>query len=198
MSEVKLEKYTAMAGATINMLKHVYTTEKGIDIQRALFMASALAGYACHKAVKDLGGNFVKVETKSGKNYYFGDDVNHYLLESSTSVFGFVNAVTKISVEEVQAVVSAVASSIGNEDYKIWGGAPLDFAYNEAKSCFEGIYENMTAKVCESPSEWPIYFGIVLQNIILDALKAGAPTKEVAIMAMECALIVSKMDEDSI
>ena len=180
------------------MIKHVYTTEKGIEIQRALFTAAALAGFACHKAVKEEGGSFVKVETKAGKTFYFGDDVNKYLLENPYCIYSFVNAVAKIADEDSRAVVSSVAESIGNEDYKVWGSVSLEFAYNEAKSCFDGIYENMTSKVCEKPSEWPIYFGIVLQNIILDALKTGVPENVVALMALECACIVSKMDEDSI
>ena len=55
----------------------------------------------------------------------------------------------------------------------------------------------MTAKFCKVPNEWPVLYGIVLQNIMLEAMKV-APREEIAKMAMECAAIISKMDDDSV
>ena len=75
------------AGGIIEMLKHVFTTDKGLDITMPLLYAAGLAGYACHQAVKATKGSFVQVTTTDGKNYYFGDDVNKYLLENRTSVY---------------------------------------------------------------------------------------------------------------
>ena len=184
------------AGHIIEMLKHVFTTDKGLDIRKALIFSSSLAGYACHQAVIGEKKSFVIVETKDKKKFYFGDDVNKYLLENKNSVIGLCNAIVNLSNEDILKMVSDFAKNVGNEDMTLCGLEPQNI-FNEVKQCWDGIYENMTSKYCKSPSEYPILFGIVLQNMLIIALKAGAPKDEAGKIAMECAIAVSKMDTDS-
>lgn len=56
----------------------------------------------------------------------------------------------------------------------------------------------MIAKNCKSPSDWPVMFGIVLQNILNMSLEAGAPEDEAGRIAIECTVVISKMDDDSL
>ena len=41
-------------------------------------------------------------------------------------------------------------------------------------------------------------FGITTQMIILKAIEAGAGAEEAGLMAMQCAYVISKMDDDSL
>ena len=56
----------------------------------------------------------------------------------------------------------------------------------------------MTVPFCKAPSEWPVLYGIVMQNILIESIKVGAPAEEAGRMAMECALVISRMDTDSL
>lgn len=190
-----LKRISANASNVINMFKAYFNTPKGLDARMALIFTSSLAGYACHKAVEANHEQFMRVTTTSGQNFYFGDDLNKYLLESSLNVVGFITAVTDIDSEEVISIVSDFANNVGKE-YKVCGFEPK-WLYDQVSDCWGGIYDNMTSKYCKSPSEWPILFGIVVQNILMTAINAGAPKQEAGKIAIECAVAVSKMDEDS-
>ena len=190
-----LKRISANAGNAVNMFKAYFNTPKGLDARMALIFTSALAGFSCHKAVEANHEKFMRVTTDSGKNYYFGDDLNRYLLESSLNVIGFITAVTGIGKEDVLTIVSDFANNVGS-DFKVCGFEPKEL-YDQVSECWDGIFDNMTSRYCKSPSEWPILFGIVVQNILMTAIGAGAPKDEAGKIAVECAVAVSKMDKDS-
>ena len=190
-----LKRISANAGNAVNMFKAYFNTPKGLDARMALIFTSALAGFSCHKAVEANHEKFMRVTTDSGKNYYFGDDLNRYLIESSLNVIGFITAVTEIGRDDVLTIVSDFANNVGN-DFKVCGFEPKDL-YDQVSECWDGIFDNMTSRYCKSPSEWPILFGIVVQNILMTAIGAGAPKDEAGKIAVECAVAVSKMDKDS-
>ena len=197
-----LERLAGKAGSIIAMFNHVFSTEKGFDAQKGLLFASGLAGFACHQAVKATGGLFVVVETDAHKKFYMGDAVNRYLLEGEYSVLSFCSGFYKQAAEgnpvpEVTPLITKAVSEIGSRQYRIWNVYPPAYVFTEIKNCWDGIYENMTAKYCESPEEWPVLFGIVLQNMMMTAAKVITP-EEAFRLSMECALFISKMDEESI
>ncbi|MBQ8068004.1 MAG: hypothetical protein IJ201_06645 [Solobacterium sp.] len=185
------------AGKVIAMLKGTLRTEQGTDLTACLLYAAGLAGMACHEAVKASNGSFHVATVKDGRKFYFGDDVNRYLLEGRTSVFSFCNAVTNVTADTVRALAVSVVQRVGGEDLTIWN-MPADIVYQRIKTCWDGIHENMTVRFCKAPSEWPVLYGIVMQNILLESIKVGAPAEEAGRMAMECALVISRMDTDSL
>ncbi|MBR3629208.1 MAG: hypothetical protein IKN55_01885 [Oscillospiraceae bacterium] len=197
-----LERLAGKAGSILAMFSSVFQTEQGFDVQKGLLFASGLAGYACHQAVKSTGGLFVVVETDDHKKYYMGDEVNKYLLEGQYSVLSFcvgfcTHAAPGEPVPDVLPLVRKAAAVLGSGEYRIWNKYPPAYVFGEIKNCWDGIYENMTAKYCESPEEWPVLFGIVLQNMMSVAAKVIKP-EEAFRLAMECALYISKMDEESV
>ena len=194
--EQVVKRLAGKAGGMIRMFKDSFNTPNGIDIRRALVFTASLAGHACHRAVKAEGGSFAVVTTNAGKKFYFGDDLNKYLLENRTSVVSFITAVTGVPQQDVLSIVVAFTQSVGGKELTVCGYDPKPL-YEQVKSCWEGIYDNMTSKYCGSPAEWPVLFGIVVQNILLAAIGAGAPGDEAGRIAIECAAAVSKMDEDS-
>ena len=191
------KRLASNAGSVIAMLKGTLRNEQGTDLTACLLYAAGLAGMACHEAVKASNGSFHVATVKDGRKFYFGDDVNRYLLESRTSVFSFCNAVTNVTADNVRALAVSVVQRVGGEDLTVWN-MPADIVYQRIRACWDGIHENMTARFCKAPSEWLVLYGIVLQNIFLESIKAGAPAEEAGRMAMECALIISRMDTDSL
>ena len=191
-----LKRLAGNAGNMIEMFKAHFNTSNGVDIRSALIFTSALAGHACHRAVKTEGGVFSVVSTKTGKNFYFGDDVNKYLLENRLSIVSFCTAVTDVTGDDVLKIAADQAMRIGAESSKICGYDPKSL-YEQVSQCWDGIFDNMISKYCKSSAEWPVLFGIVLQNILITAINTGAPKDEAGRIAVECAMAVSKMDSDS-
>lgn len=191
-----LDRLCGEAGHLIEMFRHYFSTPQGVDLRRALVFTAALAGHACHRAVKAENGTFAVVTDRDGKNYYFGDDLNRYLLENSMSVAGFCTAVTGLTREDVLAAVAGCANAVGSEDHTVCGYDP-GVLYREVSDCWDGIFDNMTARYCKTPSEWPVLYGIVLQNFLMTALDAGAPEEEAGRIALVSAVYMSKLDRDS-
>ena len=194
----------ALAGALaiVNMLKSIFNTSTGFDIQKSLLYASGLAGYACHQAVKAGNETFVVVETSDHKKFYMGDALNKYLLEDKYSVLAFCNGFfSNIAKGESRPdaleIVKKVIAVIGDKNYKIWNIYQPNEAYSEIKNCWDGIYDNMIAAYCQSPQEWPVLFAVVLQNIMLIAIDT-IPIATLYNMVLECAIYISKMDSDPI
>ena len=190
-----VERLAKEAGHIISMFEHVYA-----DKNERIKYVSALAGYACHQAVVANGEPLVKVETTDGLEYYLGDSVNYYLLEGPFSVLVFLQGCYEYKTGsrnklDIIPVVQNAIKNIGNDAYKIWGEDTPDLLYLRTKECWNGIYQNMTGVYCKNPSEWPVLYGIVLQNIIL---KADVDVKESFYKALECVLFISKMDDKSI
>ena len=194
--EQMVERLAGKAGNIIAMLRSVFTTPEGLDIATAIIFAAGLAGYACHEAVCAEHGTFAVVTTKNGEKYYFGDGVNKYLLESRTSVIGFCNAIADLPEEKVLGIIASFAQGIGSEDMAVCGLKPAEL-YEQIDQCWKGIFHNMTDQYCQSPSEWPVLFGIVTQNLLVTAYQAGAPKEEATGMAIECAAALSKMGKDT-
>ena len=128
---------------------------------------------------------------------YYGEAVNKYLMEDHLSVLAFINAVASLKEEQIGGLAAEMTNSLGTDRFNIWGMAPGS-VYTKIKECWDGIYDNMTCNYCKDPSEWPILFGITTQMIVQKAIQAGAGPEEAALMAMQCAYVISKMDDDSL
>lgn len=198
----KISRIAKNAGNIVDMLGNAYKTEKGVDGLKILLFASGLAGYACHRAVKDSGKPFVEVKSTDGRIYYLGDDVNYYLLQGKSSVLSFMNGLYNMVCPDKElpnfaVILQNVTLHFGEDDYKIAGVVSPDVLFPEVVNCFDGIFENMTSKYCEGEDEWPILFGIALQNVMNEVMKVGNPDL-VYNVALECLLFISKMDFESL
>lgn len=193
----KLDRLAKGADRVAAMLMATLRTPQGVDVKFPLLYASGLAGHACRQAVKALGGQVAVITTKDGKTYYYGDAVNKYLMEDHLSVLSFVNAVCHLKEEQVTGIAVEMTNSLGTDRFNIWNMTP-ESVYSQIKECWDGIFDNMTRRFCKDPSEWPILFGITTQMILQKALQAGAGEEEAGLMAMQCAYVISKMDDDSL
>ncbi len=195
VTDEDVKRLSMDAGHMIAMFEHVYS-----DKSECLKVVSALAGYACHEAVKTNKERFITIQSKDNREYYFGDDLNYYLLEGPYSVLGFAGGYYEaktgsVGTPDVKVLVENAIAAVGDEQYKIWNQEEPEQLYNRVKECWQGIYGNMTGKYCRNAAEWPILFGIVMQNIMF---RAEAEPEEVFNKAMESALFISKMDVKSL
>ena len=202
VTEESLKRILNGAGPILNMLTGMFTTKAGFDISKALFYSAALTGYASHQAVKTYNPDlFVLVQTKNGATYYYGDAVNTYLFESQYNYLQFCNAAyNKVfpneEIPEFKKAIEKVANNLGNDQYLVCDIYKQDYAYNMVKQCWNGSYDNMTAKYCVEPYEWPILFSIVNQNLMIKAFPV-APKETIYLNSIEIATFISKLDDNS-
>lgn len=192
-----INRLCSHAGNIIAMLKAVLSGKNGTDLYIVTLYAAGLAGIACHEAVKALGEPMVEVGCANGKKYYMGDAVNKYLHENKYSVTGFACAITQMPQSAVLTIVQRQASTIGTESFVVAGNMDPDDLYKNIKGCWDGIKNNMTLQYCKKPEEWPVLYGIVLQNIMKEAMNLAAK-EAIFNTAVDVACALSKMDQESL
>lgn len=194
-----------IAGNAVNiaeMLKERFSGPFGLDNKKVLMLSAGMAGYACHQAVMANKQPYNLVTATDGRKFYMGDSVNKYLLDGKYSVLswcdGFFETAGKFFTKpDPMEIVKKEVNVTANKEYRIWDSVSPAVAYKEVRACWEGIYDNMTAKYCSKPDEWPVLYGIVLQNIMLEVSRMMT-LSDVYDKALECAIYISKMDEDSL
>lgn len=202
MENADFDRLRNKATAIINMFNSVFNTPQGFSDAAAIMHSAGLAGYACHQAVIANHEKFVVVETADKKRFYMGEDLNKYLLEGRYSVLSFCNGFFEHfakgeSRPDVLELIKRGVEVLGNPDYRIWGKFEPKYVYDKIKNCWDGIYDNMTAAYCQTPQEMPILFAIVLQNFMIKALD-HIPAASLYRTSLECAIYISKMDNDSV
>ena len=166
-----VQRLCSYAPNIIAMLKSVLSEKNGTDMYVVLLYAAGLAGIACYEAASSQGKEMVIVECKNGKKYYMGDSINQYLHENKMSVSMFVMTVTNSSKESLLEIIKNQASTIGSDSFVIENNIKPEDLYINVKKCWDGIKNNMTLEYCKNPDEWPVLYGIVLQNVILESMK---------------------------
>lgn len=53
ITDEDIQRLSAKAGTIVGILNHMFTSPEGIDIYRSLLYAAGLAGFVCHRAVKE-------------------------------------------------------------------------------------------------------------------------------------------------
>ena len=193
-----------IAGNAVNiaeMLKERFSGPFGLDNKKVLMLSAGMAGYACHQAVMANKLPYNPVTEAYGRKFYIGDSVNKYLIDGKYSVLswcdGFFETAGKFFTKpDPMEVVKKEVNAVKNKEYRIWDSESPVVTYKEVQACWEGIYDNMTAKYCNKPDEWPVLYGIVLQNIMLEVSRIMT-ISDVYEKALECAIYISWMDEDS-
>lgn len=194
VTSLDVQRLVKDAGCIVAMFERVCTDE-----MERLKLVSALVGYATHQAVIANEEDFVRIGTEDGLVFYFGDAVNYYLLEGPYNLLCFLKGYYENNAKDpkdfdINTTIRNAAVSVGNTSYRIWGEYTPKSVYKATKDCWQGIYDNLTARFCKNPSEWPVLYSIVLQNVMF---KMNIDPQEGFLKALECALYVSKMDKDS-
>jgi hypothetical protein len=182
--------------------------ERGVHVDSLLCALGALAGYSCQASLRaqaiDKGlpeiAALVVVDTKIGKKYFFGDPLNQALVESEHSIWSLAGSAAKHNgckqLPDINAIFKHVSSTIGDETFGIprfpAGHNASDSPVNFLKALWPALFP-VAKQFCAHPSEWPILFGVAIQEAI-DASKAALAPDVALLIVMESAVPMSKID----
>lgn len=183
-------------------------TEKGVHIESILCALSALAGYACQASLRvqalEKGMSevtaLVVIDTANGKKYFFGDPLNQLLVESKYSVWSLAAGAAQHNgcsqLPDINDIFRHVTTTVGNDNFGIPRlpdkHQPSDTPVNYLKALWPHLLP-VIKQFCPTPSEWPILYGLAIQEVI-DMAK-GIITPDLALtIVMESAIPMSKID----
>lgn len=184
-------------------------TEKGVHAESLLCALASLAGYACQAAVRaewvEEKGQletkaFTIISTNNGQRFFFGDLPNQALIEQEYSVLRLSAGVAReLGAEkefDFKSVFEHVAASIGSDSFGVPrlpdghrpGDLPIKYLQVLWPNCLALVKE-----FCAKPAEWPILFGIAIQQAMLYC-KAIMPPDLALTIVMESAVPMAKVD----
>jgi hypothetical protein len=183
-------------------------SSKGVHVESLLCALGALAGYACQanlraqafaKGMRETAA-FQTVETSDGKQYFFGDPLNHALVEEQLSVWSIVGgAVQHAGAKEfpdLKELFQHTSSVLGTRQFGIprlpENHKPGDMPVNYLKAIWPKLFP--TVKLfCPNPAHWPVLYSLAIQ----EAIHAGKYTIDPGLalrIVMESAIPMSKVD----
>nr|WP_315469192.1 hypothetical protein [uncultured Undibacterium sp.] len=185
------------------------STEKGIHLESLLSALGALAGYACQVSVREdfvvrqgraENDVFILVHSKQNSDtYYFGDLLNRPLAESRYSVWSLASGATqKLGLQELidlHDIFKHVTATLGTVDF----GVPRIADEHKAKEIPLNYVSFLWPQLfplaqnfCPNPTDWPIIFGVAIQEILFASKDLIAPNLALTIV-MESAVPMSKI-----
>jgi hypothetical protein len=180
---------------------------KGVHVESLLSALGSLAGFSCQMSIRaenPAAGDsvFVVVGGADGRNYFFGDRLNQPLAESQYSVWGLTAGKAQglgcVELPDFNEIFGYVASTVGGDRFGMpripEGHRPSDLPLNYLKAIWPGIMP-VASRFCARPSEWPILFGIAIQEVMMMG-KGVVDPKLATIIVMECAVPMSKIDPE--
>ncbi len=168
------------------------------DKKEFLIMLSGLCGYACQMAVREEKKSFVLV-TAGGKNYFFGDALNYYLINSENSFINlmketFENLFRNIDFPDWKKILKNVASNIGNKNYKINNLFNPEDKFPDYLKNWNDIFD-LIKRNTNKPEEWPFILTYVLDIFMTTYFKhfGGKELIELFPIVIENAFYTSKI-----
>lgn len=182
--------------------------EKGVHVESLLCALGALAGYSCQANLRALAtaqgmpeiAVFQTVETQDGKRYFFGEPINKALAGSQYSIFGLAaGAAQHVGAKEfpdLNEIFQYTSQAIGSDQF----GVPRvpqehrasDSPINYLKAIWSPLFPTVEL-FCPNPTDWPILYGLAIQEAIEFGTGVIDPTLALKIV-MESAIPMSKVD----
>jgi len=183
-------------------------TERGVHIESLLCALGSLAGYSCQAALraKAVSQGLVEiallttVETKDGKTYFFGDNLNKPLAESQYSVWGIAaggaqqaGCTNLLDVSEIFKHTSATVGAAAFGMPRIpEGHKPQDTPLNYVRTLWP-VLRPLIIKFCPNPEHWPILLSLSIQEVMGMGKSVLDPCLALRIV-MESAIPMSKVN----
>jgi hypothetical protein len=183
-------------------------TDRGVHIESLLCALGALAGYSCQASIRAQAvakgmletSAFHMVTVKDGRHFYFGDPLNNALAGVKYSIWNLAggaaqNAGAK-SLPDINDIFQYTVQVLGEDAYGIPRvpdkHRPADKPFNYLRLFWPRLFT--TVKLfCPNPVEWPILYGLAIQ----EAINAGKNMIDPALaltIVMESAVPMSKVD----
>jgi len=186
--------------------------EKGVHVESYLTVLGTLAGFSCQMSLRAKMAQkkahpesipetitLVVASGADGKKYYFGDSLNQLLAESQYSIWRLAaGALQKLGapIPDVGEIFKHVSETVGGNTFGIpripENHRPGDLPINYLRIIWPSLFPVVT-QFCDEPSEWPVLFGLAIQEAINMTKAVVDPGLAVSII-MECAIPMSKID----
>jgi hypothetical protein len=206
----------AISQELLDLLLDALRDQSGVQVETALALIGALAGFSAQMAIREslvVTGKvpedkaFVVVETKNGEKYYFGDALNEFLFEhkpGNFSVYAFVGGAAQKAgasqLPSLQEIAAHVARTIGTEKFGILrlpaDNAPKMDPIALLQRFWDGT-RNFLVLNRQPPMTWPFSLGLTAQKLILMAKDTIDPALASKIV-MEAAIAMAKVDPTKI
>jgi len=186
-------------------LVDVLKDSRGVHIETLLCLLGSLAGFSCQMSIRaelaSAGDSaFVVVGGADGRNYFFGDRLNQPLAESRYSVWSLTAGTARqlgcTDIPDINEIFGYVTSTVGGDRFGIpripEGHQAVDLPINSLKAVWPGILP-IVSRFCARPAEWPILFGVAIQEAMLMGREVIDP-KLATTIVMECAIPMSEVD----
>ena len=142
--------------------------------------------------------SFVLV-TAGGKNYFFGDALNYYLINSENSFINlmkktFENMFRNIDFPDWKKILKNVALNIGNKNYKINNLFNPEDKFPDYLKNWNDIFD-LIKRNTNKPEEWPFILTYVLDIFMTTYFKhfGGKELIELFPIVIENAFYTSKI-----
>ncbi len=182
--------------------------EKGVHAETLLAVTGALTGYVIQQAVAEIykeGGYikgalpFMEIETKDGRKFFAGDNLNAFLAESKYSLWSFIAQVAQSKGDQLPDIVEYFkysAECIGNNDYGTLIlpedhpviGNPLDYVLPMWNQMKDSILQ-----YCPNPEERPLVFNLIAQSLMKETESLLSSDLQLKLI-LQSAILSSKYD----
>ncbi|WMW80439.1 hypothetical protein RF679_17610 [Undibacterium cyanobacteriorum] len=193
-----------------NKLFAAMSSDKGIHLESLLCALGSIAGYACQVSVRE---EFVRQQgrlekevfivvdsTQNGSRYFFGDLLNKPLAESRYSIWSLSSGASQklglTSLIDLHDIFRHVTETLGQTSF----GVPRLPQAHVARELPEDYVRHLwpqlfpiARRYCDKPDQWPILFGVAVQEILFASKGLIDPQLALQIV-MESAIPMSKIN----
>jgi len=199
------------AARIVRFLLDSYNDEHGINAETVISAAGALAGFAAQEAIWEgfvrpgkiaAAQALVRVGTKSGETYFFGDLLNAILMstqEGHLSIWGIAaGPAVKLgaqSLPRLEPIVAHCSETVGTPAFGV-PVLPSNLALKELPRQALRHWPQIKSILLSAgiqPLHWPLEIGVAAQNLTLQA-KDILPADIGALVVMQAAIPMSKVD----
>lgn len=193
-----------------NKLFSAMSSERGIHLESLLCALGSMAGYACQVSVRE---EFVRQQgrlekevfivvdsTQNGNRYFFGDLLNKPLAESKYSIWSLSSGASQklglTQLIDLHDIFRHVTDTLGQSSF----GVPRLPDNHTARELPEDYVRHLwpqlfplAQRYCEKPDQWPVLFGVAVQEILFAS--KGLIDPQIALkIVMESAVPMSKIN----
>ncbi|MES2205891.1 MAG: hypothetical protein V4525_03730 [Pseudomonadota bacterium] len=182
--------------------------ESGVHVESLLCALGTLAGYSCQASLRAQAKSrhladivvFKIIKTKDNQKFFFGDALNNLLANSQYSVWelaaGAAQHAGAKEFPDLNDIFQHTTSVLGSNLFGIprvpENHKAHDYPINYLKLLWPMLFPTLEL-FCPNPENWPILYGLAIQEAIEAGKSVINPTLALTII-MECAIPMSKVD----
>lgn len=183
--------------------------KSGINVDIALRILSALAGFSCQMAIREAiihtgkatEADVFTVLDVNGEMYYAGGLLNKPLVEDKFSVWGLIGGGVQEAggqLPDLKAIAEYGMQSLGTENFG-WPRVHEKYLAGDSSINYVRLLWPQLLLVidmfCESPVQRPVLLGLAIQKIIVEAKEVIDP-HTAGILCMDTAVATSKISPE--